>query len=285
MNYRILITGALGQLGSEFKYLSSFYQGYDFVYTDYDTLDITNLDALDQFVRNESFNFILNCAAYTNVDKAEDEIEQATRVNSLAVENLVTVSEKYSIKLVHISTDYVFDGTSFLPLKESDETNPIGVYGKTKRKGEESIIQSKLTFAIIRTAWLYSTFGNNFLKTISKYAKERDELTVISDQIGTPTYARDLAAAILEILPNLTEETKGVYHFSNEGVASWYDFANEIVNELKLNCKIIPIETKDYVTKAVRPSYSVLNKTKIKEVFDLYIPYWRSSLKKCIQDQ
>ena len=188
------------------------------------------------------------------------------------------ISEKFNIELIHISTDYVFNGKSSVPLNEIDITNPIGVYGWSKLKGEEYIMNSDITYVIIRTSWLYSNFGNNFVKTIIKLAKERSELNIICDQIGTPTYAKDLAESILQVLPKLNTRNKGLYHYSNEGVASWYDFAKEIVSLSKIECTIKPIESKDYNTLSERPNYSVLNKGKIKKVFGIEIPYWRDSL-------
>lgn len=282
MKEKLLVTGASGQLGSEINYLSKNYPEMDFVFTDQDTLDITNLNALASFVSQHNITVLINCAAYTNVDKAEVEEKLAENINAFAVKNLVSVSEKLNLKLIHISTDYVFDGTAFSPISESDETKPLGVYGVTKQKGEAYIMSSNCVYAILRTSWLYSSFGNNFLKTIERLATEKEELTIIGDQVGTPTYARDLANAILTIVPKLTLLTSGVYHFSNEGVASWYDFAKEIVSELHLTCNVKSIETKEYKTLAKRPSYSVMNKTKIKNTFGLEIPYWRESLKECI---
>jgi dTDP-4-dehydrorhamnose reductase len=274
---KILVTGANGQLGSELKFLEKCYTDFKFVFTNKVQLDICNLSDLEKFVVDKKFNYIINCAAYTNVDKAEEEPELAEKINAVAVENLVKISEKYNIKLIHISTDYVFDGNSNVPLKETDVTRPIGVYGVTKLKGEQHIINSNITYAIIRTAWLYSSFGNNFAKTILKYANERDEMNIIVDQVGTPTYARDLAKAILIILPQLSIENKGVYHFSNEGVASWYDFAKEITNSFQVTCKINPIETKDYKTIAKRPQYSILNKNKLKNTFNIDVLYWKEA--------
>ncbi len=282
MKNNILVTGANGQLGSELHYLTEQELDSNFIYTDVEDLDICDVNQIDDFLANNNINVIINCAAYTNVDKAENEPQLAKNINTTAVENLVKASEKFRIKLIHISTDYVFGGKSFSPLKEADNTDPIGVYGNTKLEGENVIVNSNITYAIIRTSWLYSSFGNNFVKTITKFAKQRDELTVIADQVGTPTYARDLATAILHIFPQLTQENKGIYHFSNEGVASWYDFAKEIVSTNNITCKVTPVETKDYQTKAERPCYSVLNKNKIKSTFGVNIPYWRDALSTCV---
>lgn len=279
----ILVTGASGQLGSEINEIHANYKNYQFIFTDSVELDISNLKELKKYTTANNVSYIINCAAYTNVDKAEQEFELAKKVNDTAVANLVQVAEEKNIKLIHVSTDYVFDGKSYLPLKETAVTKPIGVYGKTKRAGELHLINSKVDYLIIRTSWLYSNFKNNFVKTISKLAEERDMLGIIGDQVGTPTYAANLAETILNILPKLTADTKGVYHFSNEGVASWYDFAKEIVAISKIDCHIKPIETKDYKTLAERPSYSVLNKSKIKTTFNLEIPYWKDALVNCLE--
>ena len=280
----ILVVGANGQLGSEIKAISKEFKKYNFIFTDAATLNITQLNDLQLFVEDKTINYIINCAAYTNVDKAEEESELAKKINDVAVENLVKVAEKNSIKLIHVSTDYVFDGKSFLPLKETDATNPIGVYGEAKRAGELHLINSKIEYLILRTSWLYSNYNNNFVKTIQRLATERDSLGIIADQVGTPTYAADLAKTILTILQQLNEQNKGVYHFSNEGVASWYDFAKEIVTISNIECQINPIETKDYKTLAERPSYSVLNKAKIKNVFNVEIAYWKDALIRCLKE-
>ena len=230
---------------------------------------------------------MINCAAYTAVDKAEHDVDIAEKVNSEGVLNLVNAVQKEQGKLIHISTDYVFDGNNFLPYKESDPVSPIGVYGKTKRAGELAVLNSSIDAIVIRTSWLYSAYGNNFVKTMLKLGHDRDELGVIFDQVGTPTNASDLAKTCLDILSDKSSEnisTNGkIYHYSNEGVASWYDFATAIMELGSLDCKVRPIETKDYPTPAKRPHYSVLNKTKIKTDFNIEIPYWRDSLDKCIE--
>jgi dTDP-4-dehydrorhamnose reductase len=282
MKQTILVTGANGQLGSELQAIANQYE-YDVLFTDAATLDITSLEQVQTFVTGKNINYIINCAAYTQVDQAENEPELAAKVNDLAVANLVQVAQDHNIKLVHVSTDYVFDGTSHQPLKETDPTNPIGVYGRTKRAGELHIINAPLDYIIIRTSWLYSNFQANFVKTIERLASERESLTIIADQVGTPTYAADLAQAIWHILPQINSQNSGVYHFSNEGVASWYDFAQEIVSLSHLNCVILPIETKDYKTLAARPYYSVMNKKKIKEVFNINIDYWKNALVRCVK--
>jgi dTDP-4-dehydrorhamnose reductase len=230
---------------------------------------------------------VINCAAYTAVDQAEEDVEIAEQVNSIGVLNLVNALKKVNGKLIHISTDYVFDGNSFLPYQELDELNPIGIYGETKRAGELVILNSSIDALVIRTSWLYSAYGNNFVKTMLKLGHERDELEVIFDQVGTPTYASDLAKTCLDILLDKSSENISmngkIYHYSNEGVTSWYDFAKAIMELGSIDCKVRPIETKDYPTPAKRPHFSVLNKTKIKKDFNIEIPYWRDSLDKCVE--
>ncbi|WP_461642390.1 dTDP-4-dehydrorhamnose reductase [Labilibaculum euxinus] len=281
---KILITGANGQLGSEINELSSSFPNLEFVFSDLPELDICNPEMLARFVRENQIKGIINCAAYTAVDKAEEDSKTAELVNASAVANLVAVAEAQNLKLIHISTDYVFDGTAHFPYSEDFEVSPIGVYGATKRKGEEFVINSSSESIVIRTSWLYSTFGNNFVKTMLRLGKEREELGVIFDQVGTPTYARDLAQTCLEIFSKEEKmDQKGkVYHFSNEGVASWFDFAKAIMEMGKVDCIVKPIETKDYPTPAQRPHYSVMNKAKIKADFGIEVPYWRDSLKECI---
>ncbi|WP_299017505.1 dTDP-4-dehydrorhamnose reductase [uncultured Polaribacter sp.] len=282
----ILVTGANGQLGSEIKDLEQTFKDFNFFFRDVLDLDICNFKELQEFVDNKQIEAILNCAAYTAVDKAEEDNEIAKKVNTEAVLNLVKVLNKRKGKLIHISTDYVFNGEGFIPYKESDKVSPIGVYGNTKREGELSVINSDIDGLVIRTSWLYSSYGNNFVKTMLRLGEDRDELGVIFDQVGTPTYARDLALTCLTILSKGKDSkisTKGkLYHLSNEGVASWYDFAKAIMFLGNVNCKVKPIETKDYPTPAKRPHFSVLNKSKIKNDFEIEIPYWRDSLQECI---
>ena len=283
----ILVTGSNGQLGSEIKDLAANYKNFNFFFSDFSALDICNSNQLDVFFAENKIHTVINCAAYTAVDKAEQDAEIAEKVNSEGVLNLVNAIEKVQGKLIHISTDYVFDGNSFLPYQESDEVNPIGVYGNTKRRGELAVINSAIDGVVIRTSWLYSAYGNNFLKTMLRLGNQRDELGVIFDQVGTPTNASDLAKTCLDILSSKKQSkinSKGqLYHFSNEGVASWYDFAISIMELSGANCKVKPIQTKDYPTLAKRPQYSVLNKSKIKSDFKIEIPYWRDSLKDCIK--
>jgi dTDP-4-dehydrorhamnose reductase len=281
---RVLITGANGQLGSEIQELKDAYPNLDFLFSDLPELDICDKQKLYQFVEDNRIDGVINCAAYTAVDKAENDVVTAETVNATAVSNLVSVAEKLNLKLIHISTDYVFDGSTHVPYTEDMSVSPLGIYGITKRAGEEFVLASCSESIIIRTSWLYSTFGNNFVKTMLRLGKERDELGVIFDQVGTPTYAKDLAKACIEIISsNEKLNNKGkVYHFSNEGVASWYDFSLAIMTLAEIDCKVKPIETKDYPTPAKRPHYSVLNKAKIKADFEIEIPYWRESLKECI---
>ena len=279
----ILVTGANGQVGSEIRELSSSYP-YKFYFTDKKQLDITNLQDIKTYIIDNNIDTIINCAAYTAVDKAETEQELANKINHLSVKNLAMLSNEFNIKLIHISTDYVFDGRNFKPYNEDDITNPNSVYGQTKLDGENTILGSNLKDSIIiRTSWVYSSFGNNFVKTMLRLGKEKEELGVIFDQIGTPTYARDLAKTILDILPKIKNKKAEIYHYSNEGAISWYDFAKEIMKMAKLDCDINPIETFQYPTPASRPHYSILNKTKIKKDFDITIPYWKDSLDKCLK--
>ena len=283
----ILVTGSNGQLGSEIKNLVANYVSFSFFFMDLPALDICNRTQLDIFIKENNINTVINCAAYTAVDKAEEYAENAERVNSLGVSNLVNALEKVNGKLIHISTDYVFDGDHFLPYKETDPVSPIGVYGETKRAGELSVINSDTDSIVIRTSWLYSSYGNNFVKKMLRLGYEKENLRVIFDQVGTPTYARDLAKTCLKILSENSSvnisKNGNLYHYSNEGVTSWYDFAISIMELGGLNCKVKPIQTKDYPTLAKRPQYSVLNKSKIKTDFKIEIPYWRDSLKDCIK--
>jgi dTDP-4-dehydrorhamnose reductase len=280
----ILVTGSNGQLGSEIKDIAESYKSFRFFFMDLPALDICNSSQLNIFIKENNIDTVINCAAYTAVDAAEQNAVIAEQVNGAGVLNLVHALTKVNGKLIHISTDYVFDGNGFSPYQESDKTNPIGVYGKTKRNGELAVINSDIDGIVIRTSWLYSAYGTNFVKTMRRLGKERSELDVIYDQIGTPTSASDLARVCLEILSCSKQlNTKGnVYHYSNEGVASWYDFATAIMELGKIECEVRPIETKDYPPAAKRPSFSVLNKSKIKKDFEIEIPYWRDSLAICI---
>ena len=278
----ILVTGSNGQLGSEIRAASSDSKNRYF-FTDVAELDITDIQAIDKFVAENNIRLIINCAAYTNVDKAEDDVETADKINNLAVANLAKVSKNHGLTLIHISTDYVFDGTKNTPYTENDVTSPLGVYGQTKLAGEQAVLNSGCHYLIICTSWLYSSFGNNFVKTMRKLTTEKDTLKVVFDQAGTPTYAADLAAAIVYILENEKQNgNEGIYHFSDEGVCSWYDFAIEIRNHFGNVCDIQPCHSNEFPAKVKRPNFSVLDKTKIKETFNLQIPYWKDSLEKCV---
>lgn len=280
---QILVTGSNGQLGSELQFLSENYQ-YQFIFTDVADLDITDLSALKSFFVKNEIDYIINCAAYTAVDKAEEEREFSNLLNYKAVANLLEASEEKQSKLFQISTDYVFGGMHNTPLREDLETHPESAYGESKLRGEQVAMESERSL-IIRTSWLYSSYGNNFVKTIRKYAQEREQLSVVFDQVGTPTYARDLAQAILDIIDLSEKENlfkSGIYHYANEGVLSWYDFALEISQLSKIKVDIYPVLSEQFPTPAKRPAFSVLDKHKIKTTFGLSIPYWKDSLKKCI---
>ena len=281
--YNILVTGSNGQLGSEIRELASKYS-YNFFFTDRNNIDITSKDSIKEFCQTNSINVIINCAAYTAVDKAQSDIENADLVNRKAVKKLSIVAKELDIKLIHISTDYVFDGKNFKPYVEEFQTNPQSVYGKTKLDGENEIRDiNPLNSIIIRTSWVYSYYGNNFVKTMLRLGKEKEELGVIFDQIGTPTYAKDLAKTILDIIPQIENSKVEIYNYSNEGVLSWYDFAKEIMKMAKLNCKVKAIETYQYPTPAKRPHFSLLNKSKIKQKFNIEIPYWKDGLDDCLK--
>ncbi len=279
---KILVTGAKGQLGCEIEELSKNYHD-SFLFADKTTLDISEKETAELLITENEIDTIINCAAYTAVDKAESDEENAYKINHIGVENLAKIAKKRDIKLIHISTDYVFDGRHYKPYQPTDTTNPNGIYGKSKRAGEEAImmIAPKDTL-IIRTSWVYSSYQANFVKTMLHLGKTKEQLTVIDDQVGTPTYARDLAKAILDILPQLHNNQPKIYHYTNEGVLSWYDFAKEIMRMAKRDCKIVPIATKDYPTPATRPHYSLLDKSDIKNDFDIEIPYWKDSLDDCL---
>ncbi len=278
---KLLITGANGQLGNEMRVALAQRCDVEAIYTDVDTLDITDLAQLDAFVAAEKVSHIVNCAAYTAVDKAEDDEATATKVNVDAVRNLGIVAAKYAAKIVHVSTDYVFDGCGHKPYTEDMAVCPTNVYGRTKLAGEEALFAECQDAIVIRTSWLYSSFGNNFVKTMLRLGRERDELNVIFDQVGTPTYAADLARNILTIIID-KEWVSGIYHFSNEGVCSWYDFTIMIHKLAGIDCKVNPIESSAYPVRTPRPHYSVLNKSKIKTTFGVEVPYWVDSLQRCL---
>ncbi len=279
----ILITGANGQLGNEMRVLSAENKEYNYFFTDVAELDICDEQAVMSFVKDHHIHVIVNCAAYTAVDKAEDNLNLCTKLNSDAVGYLAKAAEANEAELIQVSTDYVFDGTNHLPYKETDATCPNSVYGVTKLKGEANAVEHCKKAMIIRTAWLYSTFGNNFVKTMIRLGKEREALGVVFDQIGTPTYARDLARAIFAAINKGV--VPGIYHFSNEGVCSWYDFTKSIHRIAGITtCKVSPLHTDEYPAKAPRPNYSVLDKTKIKNTYGIEIPHWEESLKACIDE-
>nr|WP_319570898.1 dTDP-4-dehydrorhamnose reductase [uncultured Draconibacterium sp.] len=279
---KILITGAYGQLGNELKVLSKNYPNWEFIFTDVDSLDITDEDQVKGYFADNNFKLVINCAAYTAVDKAESDFETAQKVNARAPKLLAKYSKAVGAKFIHVSTDYVFAGDAHLPYQETDAVAPNGAYGKTKLEGEQNCQAENPETVIIRTAWLYSTFGNNFVKTMLRLGKERGELGVVFDQVGSPTNAADLAAAILKVAES-EEFVPGIYHYSNEGVASWYDFALAIFELSGVNCKVKPVLSENFPTPAKRPAYSVLNKAKIKGTYNLEVPYWRDSLKICIK--
>ena len=284
---KILVTGAYGQLGNELNCLTSEYPEWQFVFADIDTLDITNEESVKVFFEKKEPDFVINCAAYTAVDKAENDADTAEIVNAEASRILGKCSKNAGAKLIHVSTDYVFDGSSSKPYVEADNVNPQSIYGKTKLLGEQLCINENPETVIIRTSWLYSAFGNNFVKTMLRLGAERGKLNVVFDQVGTPTYAADLANAILAIIELCENEPKrfipGVYHYSNEGVASWFDFAKAIFEISEVKCIVSPVRSVEFPTPAKRPEFSVLDKSKIKTTFGLEIPYWKDSLITCVE--
>ncbi len=280
----ILVTGANGQLGCEMQRLGAVSPN-NYIFTDVAELDITNADAVMNAVKAASIDIIVNCAAYTNVDKAESDEATAELINATAVGNLAKAMKEVGGTLFHVSTDYVFGCDGNTPRTEDMPLNPLGVYGRTKLHGEQAIAESGCKALVFRTAWLYSEFGNNFLKTMMRLTAEREQLNVVFDQVGTPTYAGDLALAIFSIIEaGVYEGNEGIYHFSNEGVCSWYDFAVEIANVAgNTNCRINPCHSCEFPSPVTRPPYSVLDKTKIKNTFDIDIPHWRESMEYCIK--
>ena len=281
MNKSILVTGANGQLGNSLQKIKSMYDDYRFYFTDIDTLDICNKQQLADFVYSNNIGYLLNCAAYTAVDKSEDDRENCMRINCDAVRIIGEVASAGNVKVIHISTDYVFDGTSTRPYREEDTTNPQSFYGQSKLEGESALQKVCPDAVIIRTSWLYSEYGTNFVKTMLRLGKERTELKVVCDQTGSPTYAEDLAIAMMAMITH-KPFVSGIYHFANEGVCSWYDFAVKIMELAGFNCRVYPIQTHEYPTRAIRPAYSVLDKEKIKSTFNLSIPQWEESLEKLI---
>lgn len=272
---QVVVTGSSGQLGQELRCLL----GDRAAYCVHDDLDITDESVVQRFFSTHNFDFVINCAAYNDVNGAEDDTMRAELVNYFGPLFLA----KYARRVIHISTDYVFDGVSSYPYRENDATAPLSVYGRTKIAGERAVLEYADTAVVIRTAWLYSAFGSNFVKTMRRLGSQRESLGVVFDQVGTPTYAADLAAAIVAIVPQIRPGMKEIYHYSNEGVASWYDFAVAVMEMSGLSCAVRPIESAEYPTRAARPAYSVLNKVKIKKDFGLTIPYWREALKRCLE--
>lgn len=289
MGKRILVTGACGQLGNEMQLQALKNQQYRWFLTDVcasekvEPLDITDASAVTAFVEEHAIDLVVNCAAYTAVDRAESEEERARLLNAIAPSYLAAAVQRRSGNLIQISTDYVFDGTAHIPYDEEHPTCPASVYGQTKLEGEKLVLAANPSAMIIRTAWLYSRFGSNFVKTMLRLGREKQELGVIFDQIGTPTYARDLAIAIMAAINKGIQP--GVYHFSDEGVCSWYDFTKAIHRLAGItDCHVRPLHTSEYPTPAARPHYSVLDKTKIKTIYQLEIPYWEDSLRQCVEE-
>ncbi len=280
---KIMITGAYGQLGNALKRELAGDSSLETIFTDVDTLDITDPTALNRFFDDNPVDMVINCAAYTAVDRAESDDLKAAAINTGAVGNLGQAAAKHGMKVIHVSTDYVFSGEGFRPYEENDEPYPQSIYGRTKLEGEGLLTSFSNNAMIIRTAWLYSEFGNNFVKTMLRLSDERDEINVVSDQIGTPTYAGDLAHAIHEVIQHERWQP-GIYHFTNEGVASWYDFTKAIFEIAGKKTKVNPIRTSQYPTPAKRPLYSVLSKDKIKRNYGIEIPYWRDSLCRCLSE-
>ncbi|KAA8482034.1 dTDP-4-dehydrorhamnose reductase [Arcticibacter tournemirensis] len=278
---KIVVFGASGQLGSCLKKVAAERYFSDIAFPEESASNILDLPSLEKLYDTEKPQFVINCAAYTAVDKAEEDIETARKINKEGAANLAKLCQLYNSALIHVSTDFVFKGDRPKLLSEDDETDPISVYGQTKLEGELAIAEVTDKYFIIRTSWLYSEYGNNFVKTMQRLGRERDELKVIVDQVGTPTYAIDLADAILNIAFS-GNDAYGTYHYSNEGAISWYDFAKSIFEVSEIDTKVIPIPTSEYITKARRPAYSVLDKTKIKETFKIEVPYWKDSLISCI---
>lgn len=279
---KILVTGANGQLGSELRLLHQDYPELNFVFTDIEELDITKEQGVIDYFQKHMYDVCINCAAYTAVDKAEEERALSDLINVSGSKNLALGCKSVGATMIQISTDFVFNGKASYPLSEDDETDPVNYYGWSKLKGEKAVSETLEEFFILRTSWLYSSFGSNFVKTMMRLSETKDELNIIADQIGTPTYARDLAKAILEVIRQ--KKSFGIYHYSNEGVASWYDFTTSVFEYTGVRTKVHPIKTEQYPTPAKRPSYSVMDKSKFRSTFGLEIPHWRESLKDCLKE-
>jgi dTDP-4-dehydrorhamnose reductase len=283
---KILVTGSKGQLGSEFQSLAAS-SSHQFDFTDVDELNITDKKEIENYFRQKPFDLLVNCAAYTAVDLAEKEVDKALLINATAPSMLAEKTKEIGIPIIHVSTDFVFNGITSRPYVEEDPVSPVNAYGQTKCDGEANVLKENPMSIIIRTSWLYSTYGNNFVKTMIRLGQSRDKIGVVYDQIGTPTYANDLAKAIIRIIDTLEAEPQnqdkwGIYHYSNEGVASWYDFAHEIFRLKDIQIDLLPIRTEEYPLPAKRPHFSVMDKAKIKSVFALRIPHWKDSLQECI---
>ena len=279
----VLVTGANGQLGNELRRRASGGGSCRYVFTDVAELDITDLEAVRRCMDAEGISVVVNCAAYTNVDKAEDDVVVADAINHLAVGNLALACRERDAVLLHVSTDYVFGGRGNVPYREEDATCPLGVYGRTKLAGEQAVVDSGCRYLVFRTAWLYSAYGHNFVKTMLRLTSERERLSVVFDQVGTPTYAGDLADLLYAIVEEgLYAGKEGIYHFSDEGVCSWYDFAKEIAAQAGHGCDIQPCHSWEYPSRVERPAFSVLDKTKVKAAFGWRVPYWKDSLARCL---
>lgn len=276
-----IVFGASGQLGQCLKFVSAERGIEELIFPDEVHANILDIEALEKLFTQYQPAYCINCAAYTAVDKAEDDVDKARKINRDGAENIAKLCEKYGATIIHVSTDFIFAGNTPYPLLENDIAEPVSVYGLTKLEGEQAIVALTKRYYILRTSWLYSEYGNNFVKTMMRLGVEKDELKIIADQVGTPTYAIDLAECILDIIENGNQQY-GIYHYSNEGVTSWYDFAMGIFDIAKIDVKVYPVRTSEYVTRAVRPTFSVMDKAKIKSTFNIQIPYWRVSLEKCI---
>ncbi len=285
MNHKlnILVTGANGQLGHELQSIAGKYEQLNFIFTDQGELSIVDEASVQSFFKNTPINFCINCAAYTAVDKAESEKEKAFVVNAEGVGNLSKACAAYKAPLIHISTDYVFDGTATTPYTESQTPHPVSIYGESKLAGEQLALQNNPDTIIIRTSWLFSTYGNNFVKTMIRLMNERESISVVNDQMGCPTYAADLAEAIINIILNYSSEKAGIYHFSNQGAISWFDFAVAIKELINSNCMVNSITTEQYPTAAKRPQYSVFDTAKVRNIFHIEISGWKAALERCIK--
>ncbi len=280
----ILVTGSNGQLGNEVKQIAANYPDFNFFFTTREDLPINDVEALKKFFKKQQVHYCINCAAYTAVDKAEEQKKEAYLINAEAVGELASICRDHHTKLIHISTDYVYDGNKQEPLKEEDAVAPLNVYGWSKLRGEELILNRYPSSLIIRTSWVYSSFGNNFVKTILRLCKEKDKLNVIEDQVGSPTYAADLASVIMKFIgeSERPDDYSGIVNYCNGGTTSWYEFAVAIKSLAQSNCEIFPIPASQYKTAAIRPAYSILDTSKIRRMLSLEIPFWKESLEKCV---